>query len=199
MTFRYRAVVALLLYGRNEVAELRPRRVGPTDDPTWFLWIGLRDRQLFGYTRTHWTAVLAEPRTTAFAIVTPHDLAPADLLPVLERDRPAAGIEPVETLAPGGPEAAVFTVNPAGLAPDTAALPLVLRPEAALAWLDLAGADAAAPEKLAAARPVVVGDAPTVEPLLDRLGGTACSVPADGVDPDETAIRIEPSTSAACQ
>lgn len=197
MTFRDRAVVALLLYGRNEVAELRPRRIGPTDDPARFVWMGLRDRQLFGYERADWTAALGEPGTRAFTIVTPHDLAPADLLPVLT-SLPAAGIEPLGSLAPGGPMAALFAVDPAQLPVDAQDIPLVLRPEAALAWLDLAVADSSAPERLAGARPIVVTDAGGIGDLLDRLGRSACSVPATGLGLDETAIRIEPAGSAAC-
>ena len=198
MTFRYRAVVALLLYGRNEVAELRPRRVGPTDDPSWFVWMGLRDRQLFGYTRAQWTKILAEPGTRALAIVTPHELAPADLLPVLERGLPAAGIEPVGTLRPGGPEAALFAVHQAELPVDIAALPFVLQPDAALAWLDLDEGNSSALARFVAARPIVVGDAAAVAPLLERLGSEACSVPAADLGPDQPAIRIELGGSAAC-
>jgi hypothetical protein len=198
MTFRYRAVVALLLYGRNEVAELRPRRVGPTDDPSWFVWLGLRDRQLFGYTRATWAEQLGEPGTGTLAIVTPHELAPDDLLPVLEHGDAAQGIELIETLSPGGPEAAVFTVHAAELSSGTTALPLVLRPEAAIAWLDLAVADPTAGARLAAARPVVVGDSASVRPLLDRLAGAACEAPVDDIGLDEPAVRVEPVGSAAC-
>ncbi len=200
MTFRYRAVVALLLYGRNEVAELRPRRVGPTDDPAWFAWLGLRDQQLFGYPRRAWTEDLDPPGTRVLAIVTPHYFAPPELVAMLGGGLPGTGLTALATLAPGGPEAALFAVDPAAVSAEADRLPLVLRADAALAWLDLLGADSSAPGRLAAARPIVVGDAVAVGPLLARLGGAACSVPAAGLGLGlaEAAIRLEPAGSAAC-
>ena len=34
-------------------------RVDPSEPPEAYLWMGLRDRQLFGYRRAAWTATLA--------------------------------------------------------------------------------------------------------------------------------------------
>ena len=55
-------------------------------------------------------------------------------------------------------------------------VPLHLSAEAAQAWLDLAGGDAAA-GRLLDARPVVDGDPEALAALTERLGETACATP----------------------
>ena len=63
-----------------------------------------------------------------------------------------------------------------GAAPAPSDVPLHLSAEAAQAWLDLAGDDAAA-GRLLDARPVVDGAPDAIAGLIDRLGPAACSTP----------------------
>jgi hypothetical protein len=197
MTFRYRALVALELYGRNEVAELRPRRVGRDDDPGRFVWLGIRDRQLFGYERRDWAAMLGLPGTRDLAIVTPHDLAPAELLPILRTHGSVVGLSTVAELNPLGAHAAVFAVAPETVSGDPQSIPLVVQAEAAFAWLELAAGDAPATERLVAARPIVVGAPDVLAALGRRLGDAAClATDSEGAPPG--AARLEPGAAGAC-
>src|SRR4029079_9452058 len=59
MAFREREQMALRLYGRADVAILPIARVAPSEAPEDYLWMGLRDRQLFGYRRAAWSETLS--------------------------------------------------------------------------------------------------------------------------------------------
>jgi hypothetical protein len=156
-TFRFRALVAVELYGRTVVEELRPARVRPDDDPADYVWMGLRDRQLFGYRRGAWVRTLGDPSIRYLAIVEPHFFAPLELEPFLaSADAESTGLQIVERLEPDGPTATILSVDPSRVADGTAAIPLHVTPEALGAWLSLAGPDAAV--KMASARPVVTGE-----------------------------------------
>lgn len=198
MTFRYRELVALRLYGRNDVTVLNPRRLAAGDDPAGFAWIGLRDRQLFGYDREVWQARLGSPATRVFVVVTPHPLAPAALLGVLEAGGASRGLRWLSTVEPGGGSAAVFGVDPRGVQADRASLPLVLGDDAAGAWLDLEAADPSAPARFVAARPIVVGDAAAIAELTARLGSVACAAPAAETGVVGPAIWFLPAGDPAC-
>jgi hypothetical protein len=175
MTFKDREGMALRLFHSVAVAYLAPVRVDPHDDPASYLWLGLRDRQLFGYRRVSWSQALTDPRVRYLALSGPHPFHPAELLPDLVAAR-VPGLALVASLDGGAEHADVFTVD-AGvldLTPDAA--PTHLSSDAALAWLDLAasvlGEDVAA-TRLLATRPTVAGDSLPV--LLARLGACAGS------------------------
>ena len=59
MAFREREQMALRLYGRADVAILPIARVAASEAPEDYLWMGLRDRQLFGYRRAAWSDTLS--------------------------------------------------------------------------------------------------------------------------------------------
>ena len=171
MPFREREEIALRRFGRTDVRLLGVRRVDPAAPPDTFIWLGLRDRQLFGYPRNAWVSSLTDPPATYLVLVSPHPFTPTDLVDA--PGEPALpGLTPVATLDEGGDHADILRIDPAAVRTGSAAVPLHLTEAAALAWLDLAsGPDAV--ERLVEARPVITsGDA---EALLARLGGAACS------------------------
>jgi hypothetical protein len=174
MPFREREEIALRRFGRTEVRLLGARRVDPATAPGTFIWLGLRDRQLFGYPRTGWVAALTDPPATYLVLVGPHPFTPTDLVDA-PGEPPLPGLTPVATIDEGGDHADILAIDTVGIRDGTAAVPLHLTEAAALAWLDLAsGPDAV--ERLVEARPVITGwDA---EALLARLGGAACSTPS---------------------
>lgn len=181
MTFRDSEIVALELYGRMSVPGLPAVRVA-TDAPlSDFLWIGLRDRQLFGYTRSGWVGTLAQPGTGAFILAGPHPLTPAELMPALDRGG-LPGVVLAEQFATEGEWASIYAVTPPSVDAELDAVHLHLSPGAALAWLDLTGADGApgAARRLVDSAPVVVGT--ETEALARRLAGVACLIadPANG-------------------
>lgn len=172
MTFREREEIALRRFGRTEVRLLGARRVDPAEPPDSFIWMGLRDRQLFGYPRTGWVTALTDPPPLYLVLVSPHPFTPTDLVGA-PSEPPLPGLTPAATLDEGGDHADILAIDPAGVRDGTAAVALHLTEAAALSWLDLAaGQDAV--ERLVEARPTITsGD---VEALLARLGGAACSM-----------------------
>jgi hypothetical protein len=175
MPFRERDEIALRRFGRTEVRLLGARRVDPAAPPDSFIWLGLRDRQLFGYPRTGWVAALTDPPAAYLVLVGPHAFTPTGLVDDVPGEPALPGLTPVATLYEGDDHADILAIDPMGVRNGTAAVPLHLSEAAALAWLDLAaGQDAV--ERLVAARPTITsGDAET---LLARLGGAACSMPS---------------------
>ena len=175
MTFKDREGMALRLFDSVAVAYLAPVRVDPNDDPASYLWLGLRDRQLFGYRRATWSQVLTNPPARYVALSGPHPFQPAELLPALVAAK-VPGLDRVASLDEGTEHADVFAVDPEALNLTTGEVPTHLSTDAALAWLDLAapvlGEDVAA-ARLLAARPAVMGDSLPV--LLARLGACAGS------------------------
>lgn len=178
MSFQEREVVALRRFGRTEVRSLPVRRVDVADDPASYLWMGLRDAQLFGYTQRNWETALTDPPPAYLIVVSPHPFTPVDLLHAGSGAATLPGLTPVATLEAGRDRADILRVDPAEVERGTAGVPLHLSADAALAWLDLAAGpdgDDDAVARLLAARPVVSGTAITT--LVERLGTRACAIP----------------------
>lgn len=184
MAFREREQMALRLYGRADVAILPIARVGASEAPEDYLWMGLRDRQLFGYRRAAWAGTLAGEIGGAgrpadlLVLVGPHPFTPTALTATPGTDA-NLGLTPAASLDADGDRAEIYRVTP-GAAPTPSDVPLHLSAETAEAWLDLAG-DAAATGRLLDARPVVDGAPEAIVGLIDRVGAAACSTPtSDG-------------------
>ena len=190
MPFRERETVALELFGRNPVRSVGTTRVEPSARPGDYVWLGLRDRVLFGITRRDWQAAVGAPDVVVLVIVVPHPLAPAELVPALER--PGApdggGIRAVKVIEAGG-SAHVFAVSPDVAAAEAASLPPHLDATAALAWLALGDGDALG--RLADAGAVVAPDA-SLEKLRTAVAGGACLVQAGAGHPDDW-LRLVPA------
>jgi hypothetical protein len=196
MTFRYSEIVALELYGDVAVPGLAAVRVDAGAPLSDFLWIGLRDRQLFGYTRSGWEGTVGQPGTSHLVLAGPHPLTPAELMPALDRDG-LPGLVHAQAFEAGGDWATIYRVDATSVRASPTAVALHLSPAAASAWLDLAagapGGDAAtAVMRLAEADAIVIG--PDSSGLSRRLGDVACLIPLSGEGSD--AARIVPSGSA---
>ncbi|MGK2849939.1 MAG: glycosyltransferase family 39 protein, partial [Candidatus Limnocylindrales bacterium] len=178
MFFRDREALALRRFDRTEVALVGVRRMTTDDEPSAYLWIGLRDAQLFGYTRGTWTAVLADGAPAALVMVGPHPFTPTELVGSAPDAAAIPGLTPIATLEAGSDRAEILRVDPTQVRRGTDMVALHLSADAALAWLDFAagpGGDDDAVARLLAARPVVSG--PAIATLLERLGTRACAVP----------------------
>lgn len=177
MSFREREAIALRRFGRTVVRSLPVRRVEATDDPASYVWIGLRDEQLFGYTRRSWLASLTEGPPSVVVFVGPHPFTPVELLGT-GGTTVLPGLSRVTTIEVDADRADILRVDPAEVALRTDAVALHLSADAALAWLDLADGpegDEDAVARLVGARPVVSGTA--IPALLERLGTRACAIP----------------------
>ncbi len=175
MTFRDREQMALRLFGRTEVRLIGVRRVDAADPPDAFIWMGLRDRQLFGYPSSGWVAALTEPPAAYLVLVSPHPFTPVDLVSARAGGPSHPGLAPVATLDSGADHADIFRIDQGRVLAETGKVPLHLAADAAMAWLDLVGRPDAA-ERLLEAHPVVSGQG--LAGLLERLGDRACRVPA---------------------
>lgn len=176
MFFREREVVALRRFGRTEVRLVGVRRVAAGDLPQDYVWMGLRDAQLFGYARERWTDALSTSAPAVLVGVGPHPFTPFELFAA--DAAPLPGLTRVATLAVGRDRAEIFRVDAGEVARGTSDVPLHLSADAALAWLDLAAGpdgDDDAVMQLVAARPFVSGAALAI--LLERLGARACAIP----------------------
>jgi hypothetical protein len=111
MTFRYSEIVALELYGDVAVPVLGAVRVDPASPLTDYLWMGLRDRQLFGFKRSTWEAMIGQPGTTALILAGPHPLTPAELMPDLDRGA-LPGLTRVQSFEADGDWATIYRVVP---------------------------------------------------------------------------------------
>jgi hypothetical protein len=196
MTFRYNEIVALDLYGDVAVPSLGAVRVDGSTPLSEFLWIGLRDRQLFGYTRSRWEAALGRPGTSYLVLAGPHPLTPGELMPTLDRGG-LPGLIRAQTFNADDDWATIYRVEASSVRASSTDVALHLSPAAAIAWLDLAGGmpggdPAGATRLLADAGPIVIG--PDREMLARRLVGIACLVPLADLGPD--AARIVPSGGA---
>ena len=197
MTFRYDEIVALDLYGAVAVPSLAAVRVDDDAPLSGFLWIGLRDQQLFGYTRSRWEATLRRPGTSRLVLAGPHPLTPAELMPTLDRGG-LPGVVRATSFEADGDWATIYRVDGAAVRASPTDAALHLSPAAAIAWLDMAGSvpggtAASASGQLAATGAIVVG--PGAESLAIRLVGVACLVPLTDLGSD--AARIAP-IGAAC-
>lgn len=174
MAFREREEIALRRFGRTDVGILPIARVRATDPLDEYLWMGLRDDQLFGYRRAAWARALTEPPATHLVLVRPHPFTPTDLVDAAgDVTAPSfPGLVPVASLDDGEDHADIFRLEPAAALATTAETPLHLDAAAALAWLDLAG-EPGAEDRLLETRPVVSGNA---ELLIERLGDRACTI-----------------------
>jgi hypothetical protein len=193
MTFRYGEVIALELYGSVSVPSLAAVLVDRNAPLTDFLWIGLRDRQLFAYPRSSWEGTLGQTGTTHLVIAGPHPLTPSELVPTLDRGG-LPGLVRARSIEAGDEWARIYRVEPTSVRARLVDVALYLSPAAAIAWLDLAGGPpggdsaALAGHRLAVAGAVVVG--PDTESLAERLVGLACLVPL--ADPLADMARIVP-------
>ena len=192
MTFRYNEIVALDLYGDVAVPSLAAVRVDDDAPLPGFLWIGLRDQQLFGYTRSRWEATLRRPGTSHLVLAGPHPLTPTELMPTLDRGG-LPGVVRATSFEADDDWATIYRVDGAAVRASPTDVALHLSPAAAIAWLDLAdgapGGDAAsAAGQLAANGAIVVG--PGADSLAQRLVGIACLVPL--TDLGSEAARIVP-------
>jgi hypothetical protein len=192
MTFRYNEIVALDLYGDVAVPSLAAVRVDHDAPLSGFLWIGLRDQQLFGYTRSRWEATLRLPGTSHLVLAGPHPLTPGELMPTLDRGG-LPGVVRARSFEADDDWATIYRVDDAAVRASPTDVALHLSPAAAIAWLDVAGSAsgdkaASASEQLAATGAIVVG--PRAESLAQRLGRVACLVPLADLGPD--AARIVP-------
>lgn len=190
MAFREREEMALRRFGRGEVALLPIVRVDPAEPPETYLWMGLRDQQLFGYRRTDWTAALTDPPADVLVLVGAHPFTPFELT-AGPATAARLGLTSVATFESDGERAEVHRVDAAAAVSGASGVPLHLSAEAAAAWLALDAGDTAA-GRLLAARPVVVGGDDAIRMLLDRLGNGACAAPADA-----GTVRLGPSGSCA--
>jgi len=172
MPFRDRETVVLELYGRNAVRSLGAARVTAAARPADYVWMGLRDRQLFGITRSAWQATIGGPDVTMLVVVVPHALSPATLIPSLEGPGPAGdpGTRAIDVIEDGA-SAHVFSVSPSQARAGAEHLSLHLDATTAAAWLAFGGQHAL--ERLAAARPVVAPDA-SLDGLRSTVAGAAC-------------------------
>jgi hypothetical protein len=189
MPFRDRESIVLGLYGRNPVRSLGTVRVQSGDQPADYVWMGLRDHQLFGITRAAWKAALGQPDVALLVIVLPHPLSPAALVPSLQGPGPAGdpGTQALDVIADGG-SANLFSVAPGRAVAGAELLVLHLDASAAAAWLALGGGDAL--DRLAAAQPVLVPD-DSVGDLRSAVSGAACLSPA-GTGYTEGWLRLLP-------
>jgi hypothetical protein len=190
MTFRYNEIVALELYGDVAVPSLAAVRVDSDVPLSGFLWIGLRDQQLFGYTRSRWEATIRRPGTSYIVFAGPHPLTPAELMPTLDRGG-LPGLVPATSFEADGDWATVYGVDGDAVRASPTDVALHLSPAAAIAWLDLAsgapGGDAAsASGKLAETGAIVVG--PGGASLAQRLVGVGCLVALADLGPDTARI-----------
>jgi hypothetical protein len=196
MTFRYSEIVSLELYGHVAVPGLAAVRIDAAAPLSDFLWIGLRDRQLFGYGRSEWEGTLGQPGTSDLVLAGPHPLTPAELMPTLDRGG-LPGLVRAQAFDTGGDWATIYRVEAASVGAGATDVALHLSPAAAMAWLDLAaggpGADAAAASRrLADAAPIVIGS--DRDSLAQRLLGVACLVPFPDLGPE--AARVMPAGPA---
>jgi hypothetical protein len=192
MTFRYNEIVSLELYGDVAVPSLGAVRVDGSTPLSEFLWMGLRDQQLFGYTRSRWEAALGRPGTTYLVLAGPHPLTPAELMPTLDRGG-LPGLIRAQSFSADDDWATIYRVEAASVRARPTDIALHLSPAAAIAWLDLAGGvpggdPAGAARLLVDAGPIVVG--PDRETLARRLVGIACLVALADLGPD--AARVVP-------
>jgi len=118
--------------------------------------------------------VLGRPPVDRLVLAGPHPFTPTELLPELAAGQ-VAGLRPIGTIAAGDERADLFDVDAAAFAAGADTIPPHLSDEAAVAWLDLAGAGRDAVERLLAARPIVSGTGRGT--VLDRLGPSACVRP----------------------
>ena len=193
MTFRDSEIIALELYGDVAVPGLASVRVASDAPLAGFLWIGLRDRQLFGYTRAGWEQTLAQPGTGDLVLAGPHPLTPAELMSTLDRGG-LPGVVLARTFATKGEWASIYAVTPSAVRADAADVPLHLSPAGAVAWLDLTDDDPAGRARsLATSGAIVVGTG--TDELGRRLAGIACLVPIPAVGPDAGRIA---ATDSGC-
>ncbi len=172
-TFRLREVTAVgLLPTGVAVRTFDPVRVPPGADAADYLWLGVRDAQLFGYSRSAVGSLLGDPRTGFLVVARPHPLAPVELLPDGDRDAAAAlGLTAAVTIDGSRETAVVFSVDAAAAAAGAVTAPLRASAAGALAY---AGGDPDAPARLLAAAPFVTGAADELETVAALLGPGAC-------------------------
>ncbi len=175
MTFLYSEVTAVALFDSASVPKLPVFRYQVDRRLNAYLWLGLRDQQLFGIRRTLWAETLSDPRTSHLVLAGPHALTPIELLPALDDGR-LGGIANKKRIEVEREWAEIYVVDPAAVA-AAPEVPLHLSRDAAVAWLDLKPGERREREGLLIqARPVLVG--PDGRDILVSLEREACLVPA---------------------
>jgi hypothetical protein len=178
MAFRYRELLAVQLFGAVEVPGLVVVRVDQDRQLADYLWIGLRDRQLFATRRDSWGATLGTAGTRYLVLAGPHPLTPTELVPALDEGL-LPGIGPGTTFEAGNELTRVYSVDPEAVLATPTELEPHMSADAALAWLDLGNAGSAADRErqFIDNGPVIVGRG--MRRVLDRLGPQACALPTD--------------------
>jgi hypothetical protein len=191
MTFRLREIVTLELRNRVPVASLALNRISADDDPASFVWMGLRDQQLFGYSAAVWDRTLGRSGTAFLVLVEPHALTPSELIPLLSSPRGAeVGFSPAVTVREGEDAAHVFRLDAPRASSSAGHLGLHLTANAAQAWLVLGGAPAEPVARLAAAGPVIMGTTSSLEQLRVALGGLGCLAPAPSYEAPNSMVLV---------
>ena len=140
MAFRERDAMALRRFGAADVALLPLVRVRATDPLEDYVWIGLRDRQLFGYQRAAWTTALTQPPVDELVLVGPHPFTPTELV-ASPGTAEQLGLSRVTALDEGADRVDIYRVDATAATAGTPDVPAHLSVEAAGAWLDLVGSD----------------------------------------------------------
>ncbi|HEX5015824.1 MAG TPA: hypothetical protein VFV72_16890 [Candidatus Limnocylindrales bacterium] len=120
-------------------------------------------------------------------------MTPDELLPALDAGL-VPGIRPERSFENQGDWATGYSVDPQVVKRRPVRVPVHLTPQSAEAWLNrasAAGTEADAIAELVAARPVLVGGGRPA--LLDRLGGSACTIPSGE---GRRTARLVPSAEA---
>lgn len=195
MTFRYHELIALELFGIVDAPELSARRVSEDEALADYLWMGLRDQQLFGYRRDQWQAMLTPGPTRYLVLAGPHALTPDELVGALDAGA-FPGIRHRASFDEGDSWARVYSVDPKVALATPLGPSIHISPNAALAWLDFGGRDERQDRRrqVIDARPVLVGRG--YRRVLNQLGPRACAVPTS--EPGRT-FRIVPAAEARGQ
>lgn len=194
-TFRGREILAVELLGESvAVRTFDPVRVPPGADAGSYLWLGVRDEQLFGYPREAVRTLLGDPRTRYVIVTQPHPLAPAELVADDGTGAAAAlGLTARETIEGGRETSVAFEVDPAVAGAAAATAPLRATAPGALGYL--AGGNPRAPASFLAASPYVTGTATELDAVAARLDPGACRTPVAG--PDATGRMTERFAAAS--
>ena len=175
MTFLYSEVTAVALFDSASVPKLPVFRYQLDRRLNAYLWLGLRDQQLFGIRRTLWAETLSDPRTSHLVLAGPHALTPIELLPALDDGR-LGGIANKKRIEVEREWAEIYVVDPAAVA-AAPEVPLHLSRDAAVGMV---GPEAGRTTRArGAADPGAPGARwPGGRDILVSLEREACLVPA---------------------
>ena len=193
MTFLYSEVTAVDMFDTASIPKLPVFRYQERKGLDDYLWLGLRDQQLFGITRQAWAESLGDPSTSHLVLAGPHMLTPVELIPALDRGI-LPGVGAMTRIEARKEWAQIYEVEPRNAAtpPD---LSVHLSPATAEAWLatEARGSTRETREaQLIDARPILVGrGAPA---FLKQLSVAACLEPAGE---GRSAVRLVPGSPSS--